>query len=225
MLMRKSALEKSGLLDETFFMYGEDIDLSYRILLAGFRNFYFSETQIIHYKGESTKKGSLNYVYVFYNAMLIFAQKHFSTKKISLFFVLIRLAVALRAMASVLNSFFNLILSPIFKIKNFISRKQNNSRILIVAGKEETQRILQILNDSKIRYEFIGNISNEKMTSDIGNISQIEEITKKHKPDEIIFSFADFPAETIISTFEKLEKIWVQLKTVLPNSSVIIGGK
>ena len=68
MLMRKKTLDKVGLLDETFFMYGEDIDLSYRIQLGGYENYYFPKTQIIHYKGESTKKGSLNYVFVFYNA-------------------------------------------------------------------------------------------------------------------------------------------------------------
>jgi len=56
MLLRKSVLDKTGLLDEAFFMYGEDIDLSYRIMQAGYNNYYFPETRIIHYKGESTKK-------------------------------------------------------------------------------------------------------------------------------------------------------------------------
>ena len=80
MFLRKEAIEKTGFLDETFFMYGEDIDLSYRISQEGYNNYYFSETSIIHYKGESTKKGSVNYVLVFYNAMIIFAKKHFSKK-------------------------------------------------------------------------------------------------------------------------------------------------
>ena len=56
MMMRQSALEKCGFLDEEYFMYGEDIDLSYRITKSGFKNYYFPEAQIIHYKGESTKK-------------------------------------------------------------------------------------------------------------------------------------------------------------------------
>ena len=64
MMMRQSLLDKIGLLDESFFMYGEDIDLSYRITQAGYTNHYFSGTQIIHYKGESTKKSSINYVFV-----------------------------------------------------------------------------------------------------------------------------------------------------------------
>ena len=56
MWMRASAIDKVGMLDETFFMYGEDIDLSWRIIKGGYENHYFAETQIIHYKGESTKK-------------------------------------------------------------------------------------------------------------------------------------------------------------------------
>ena len=60
MMMRKECLDKVGLLDEDYFMYGEDIDLSYRITLGGYKNYYFPEAEIIHYKGESTKKASLN---------------------------------------------------------------------------------------------------------------------------------------------------------------------
>ena len=56
MLIRKTVLDKIGLLDEDYFMYGEDIDLSYRITKAGYKNYYFPDTRIIHYKGESTKK-------------------------------------------------------------------------------------------------------------------------------------------------------------------------
>ena len=97
MLMRKKALDKVGLLDEAFFMYGEDIDLSYRLIKGGYKNYYFSETRIIHYKGESTKKSSVNYVFVFYNAMIIFAKKHFSQKNASLFSFLINIAIYLRA--------------------------------------------------------------------------------------------------------------------------------
>ena len=98
MLLRRSALDKAGLLDEAFFMYGEDIDLSYRIKLAGYENYYFPETTIIHYKGESTKKGSLNYVRAFYQAMIIFAQKHFTGRKARLFVAMLRVAIYLRAL-------------------------------------------------------------------------------------------------------------------------------
>lgn len=105
MLMRKEALDKVGLLDEAFFMYGEDIDLSYRIVLGGYKNYYFPETRIIHYKGESTKKSSVNYVFVFYRAMIIFARKHFSQKNARLFSFLINAAIYFRAGIAILNRF------------------------------------------------------------------------------------------------------------------------
>ena len=76
MFIRRSALDKVGLLDETFFMYGEDIDISYRVLRAGFQNYYIP-TQILHYKGESTKKDSIRYINAFHKAMIIFFKKHF----------------------------------------------------------------------------------------------------------------------------------------------------
>jgi len=113
MLLRKKTLDKSGLLDEDFFMYGEDIDMSYRVIKEGYKNYFFSDTSIIHYKGESTKKGSLNYVFMFYNAMVIFAKKHFSNKKVAIFSILIRLAVWLRAALSFSKRIFKTAILPI----------------------------------------------------------------------------------------------------------------
>jgi GT2 family glycosyltransferase len=97
MLIRKKVLDEIGLLDETFFMYGEDIDLSYRIIKADYKNYYLPDTKIIHYKGESTKKGTVNYVIVFYKAMQIFVKKHFTNKKSFLLTWILNLAIWLRA--------------------------------------------------------------------------------------------------------------------------------
>ncbi len=113
MVIRKKVLDIIGFLDESFFMYGEDIDLSYRIIKAGYHNYYFPETRIIHYKGESTKKSSINYVIVFYNAMIIFAKKHFSQKNAKLFSVIIHLAIYLRAFLAILNRFLKNIILPL----------------------------------------------------------------------------------------------------------------
>ena len=101
MLMRKAALDQVGLLDEDYFMYGEDIDLSYRLTLGGWKNYYYPGTRIIHYKGESTKRTSVNYVFVFYRAMVIFARKHFAANQAGLFSLLINGAIWLRAGAAV----------------------------------------------------------------------------------------------------------------------------
>ena len=113
MLMRKSALDEVGLLDEDFFMYGEDIDLSFRIIKGGFKNYYFPDTRIIHYKGESTKKNTVNYVYVFYNAMVIFAKKHYSKKNARAFSFLINSAIVFRGFIALLSSFVRALIVPL----------------------------------------------------------------------------------------------------------------
>ncbi|MBQ8098192.1 MAG: glycosyltransferase family 2 protein [Bacteroidaceae bacterium] len=76
MMVPRAVLSEVGGFDEDFFMYGEDIDLSYRILKSGRQNYYLP-LPILHYKGESTEKTSYRYVYVFYEAMLIFFNKHY----------------------------------------------------------------------------------------------------------------------------------------------------
>ncbi len=129
MLIRKSVLNKTGYLDESYFMYGEDIDLSYRITKAGYKNYYFPETRIIHYKGESTKKSSVNYVFVFYKAMVIFAKKHFSKKNARLFSFLINIAIYFRVFLAIVKRIADKIALPfcdaiiifggIFFIKNY----------------------------------------------------------------------------------------------------------
>lgn len=113
MFMRRSALDRAGLLDEAFFMYGEDIDLSYRIIQAGYKNYYFPETKIIHYKGESTKKGSLNYVRTFYQAMIIFTRKHFTGRKAGLFVFMLQVAIWLRAGITLAKNFWDRIWLPV----------------------------------------------------------------------------------------------------------------
>ena len=113
MLIRKSVLDNIGYLDETFFMYGEDIDLSYRITQSGFKNYYFPKTQIIHYKGESTKRSSLNYVLIFYKAMAIFSKKHFSGSHAFWFQFLIHIAIVLKAGLALINRFFKSFTIPI----------------------------------------------------------------------------------------------------------------
>lgn len=77
MFLRREVYEKIGGLDETFFMYGEDLDYCYRVKKAGFKVYYVHSTKIIHFKGESTKRSNIDELKHFYDAMRLFVRKHF----------------------------------------------------------------------------------------------------------------------------------------------------
>lgn len=113
MLIRKSVLDEIGSFDETFFMYGEDVDLSYRIQKAGYSNHYFAGSTIIHFKGESTRRGSMNYVRMFYNAMSIFVRKHYGGRKAGIFSLFIHIAIWVRAGMSATAAFIRRIGLPL----------------------------------------------------------------------------------------------------------------
>ena len=129
MFLRHKALKKAGLFDESFFMYGEDIDLSYRIVLGGYRNYYFPE-RILHYKGESTKTGDKKYLHAFYDAMVIFYKKYYPQ---SGWFIssLIRLSIFIRKGYAAL-----------FERKNKVKKKtKKHRRALIICHKTHFENI------------------------------------------------------------------------------------
>ena len=116
LMVRKDVLDKVGSFDETFFMYGEDVDLSYRLQQSGLKNYYLGELPIIHFKGESTKRGSLNYVKMFYNAMSIFVSKHYGGSKAKVFAFVINCAIWLRAFLSATKRLLSNLFMPIFDL-------------------------------------------------------------------------------------------------------------
>jgi GT2 family glycosyltransferase len=147
MMVPRAILEKVGSFDEDFFMYGEDIDLSYRIRQAGYKNFYFAGSDIIHFKGESTRKGGLNYVRLFYKAMSIFAKKHYGHRAV-FFNFLIQLGIVVRAIFSAVKRFIQWVGMPVidgaiillsfwitkFFWNNFIKKEVNYSpNLLLIA--------------------------------------------------------------------------------------------
>lgn len=103
MMVRREAYEQVGGLDEDFFMYGEDLDWCYRIQRSGWKNYYVHTTQIIHYKGESTKRSSLNEIRTFYQAMHLFVQKHLSSSLVFMF--LLRFAITVSSRLAILRAF------------------------------------------------------------------------------------------------------------------------
>lgn len=100
MLLPRKVLDEVGSFDEAFFMYGEDVDLSYRIQKAGYQNWYLADAPIIHFKGESTRRGSLNYVRLFYKAMSQFVRKHYGGAQAGVFYFFIQAAILLRGLLS-----------------------------------------------------------------------------------------------------------------------------
>ena len=133
--LRHKAIKEIGLLDESFFMYGEDIDLSYRIVLAGYQNYYLPE-RILHYKGESTKKGDRKYLNAFYNAMLLFYKKYYPHAG---WFIsgLIRSSIALRKGYAALFE----------KRKRIKKKKTTPRRILVVCREIHFENAKSSIND------------------------------------------------------------------------------
>ncbi len=113
MMVPKKIIDEIGSFDESFFMYGEDVDLSYRIQKAGYKNYYFAGTSILHFKGESTRKGSLNYVKLFYKAMSIFVKKHYGGGRAGIFNFFIQIAIFFRAIISAVAKFMKWIGMPV----------------------------------------------------------------------------------------------------------------
>lgn len=98
MMVDKRVLDTTGGFDESYFMYAEDIDLSYRIQKAGYRNYYFPKTTIIHFKGESTKKQTAEYIQNFYGAMILFIKKHYSSISAAVYILFIKAVIAVKGL-------------------------------------------------------------------------------------------------------------------------------
>lgn len=131
-MLRHSALDKIGLLDEDFFMYGEDIDLSYRLLKGGFSNWYLP-LPILHYKGESTQRSSFRYVHVFYEAMLIFFRKHYGHMSL-LITAPIKFAIYMKATAALMT----MQIGRIRKSLGFIHNSRKSFPLYVFIGSRKT---------------------------------------------------------------------------------------
>nr|MBP6456879.1 glycosyltransferase [Chitinophagaceae bacterium] len=145
MFCRKKVLDITGSFSEEYFMYGEDIDLSHKIIEAGYKNIYFPETTIIHYKGESTKKGSMNYVKMFYNAMLVFARKNFTGSNKNLYVLLISFAIYFRQFIAFFQRIFSLISLPLLDIIILTASLYSMKTIWATFIKTETDYVPKVI--------------------------------------------------------------------------------
>ena len=218
MLMEKKVLDKIGGFDEDFFMYGEDIDLSYRVQNAGLKNYYFSESTIIHFKGESTKKGNLKYVQLFYGAMNLFLQKHNTLAKSILYSFFIKIAIWLKVVDNNIKSL--LLLS---KNKNELTNNRVNT--IVVASQSDYVFLINALSTNEIKLNIIGRINSDQDDSShsIGDFKDLSKIIKTYNINKIIFCINDILFSEIIYSIQTLQSS-VNYSFYHIGSSSIVGS-
>jgi GT2 family glycosyltransferase len=149
-MIRRKAYDDVGGLDEDYFMYGEDVDLSCRLLEKGWQNWYLP-LSILHYKGESTQKTSFRYVHVFYESMLIFMRKHYSNSSYFINFP-VKMAIFFKAMMALLkNGIFEVSRSLGFRTKD----KLPSATYVFIGGKEMLEQCKCIALNNGLDAEFI----------------------------------------------------------------------
>lgn len=222
MFINREAFEKTGPLDERFFMYGEDIDLSYRLIKAGYKNYYYPDVKIIHYKGESTRKSDLNNIMHFYRAMLVFADKHFKNQGFGLVKFLLRIAILFRGLISLLK---NLVRRYFIPAENLFTRKR---RTVIVTNLEGYQGILKLAEVATTKFEVTGRVSirHEDLTNEVlGNIEQIGEIIRVNRIRVVIISTRGLTASELINIMQIVAGKYVTILISPEGENVLIGSK
>ncbi len=235
MFIRKSILGITGLMDEKYFMYGEDIDLSFRIIKAGYKIYYYPEIKIIHFKGESARKSPINSTIHFYKAMLIFAEKHFNKKKFLPIYFMIKPAIYLISFVSLFKKTLMLISSPFSRfflslaelpfIKNIFTKPKVS---VIVSENDTYDRIKKLTEKSGIKSKIKGRVSilqEDAGEEIIGTISQLNEIIKENRLTEIIFSLKDIFTSQIIELISRIAKSGIKIELVPEGENFILSSK
>ncbi len=202
MMLPGEALKKTGGFDEDFFMYGEDIDLSYRLQKAGFKNYYFPETSIIHYKGESTQKQSPFYIKQFYGAMHLFVKKHFSSRKPP--FYLMSAAIG----CSMLLAYTRLLFTKINFLSTPDSKKKKQASLLLIVARQTTfNDMIQLLKYAAKPVVIAGRITVYDHDDDAssGKLENIAAIIQKNNIDQVLFCEGDLSYKVIIQHMQELK--------------------
>lgn len=213
MFLRRSVLDKCGLFDETFFMYGEDIDLSYRMLMTGHNNYYLP-VSIMHYKGESTNKSSFKYVTTFYKAMLIFFEKHYGHYNIFVT-VPIKLAIYFKGAMTYIYS------KLCRKGKNIsLTNKQycQQKKFLLVGYGQTLLDMKEVMEQNELRYQTV--------EIEPGRGGSIEGLTNYDGFDFIVFDTDAYSYRNILEFFRHCgpQRKSPQIGTYLKSSHKIITG-
>lgn len=210
-MLRRKAIDEVGLLDEDFFMYGEDIDLSYRLLKGGYENWYLP-TRILHYKGESTQRSSFRYVHVFYEAMLIFFRKHYSQLSL-LLSIPIKLAIYAKATIELLR----LQIQKAKRSMGFVRQSKDAHLAYVFIGEEaaiETcRRLAQEKGLNATFYE--GN----QQTNPEGH-HQME--LPENRLVYVVYDTSAYSFEAIFNIFARKAESQVSIGTFIPKTGTII---
>lgn len=177
MLMKRSIYNDVNGFDEDYFMYGEDIDLSYKVLNKGYQNYYFADTTVIHYKGESTKK-DIKYLKYFHGAMKIFYRKHFKLNRLYDFF-----------MSFGIEFWFVL---KYLKLKQSSNLPKQTQYVLYFGNNNEVLNYLK--KDFKVIEEQFSN-----------DFSKMKSLIKEQNIDTIVFDSSEILNKQIIQTLEGLK--------------------
>jgi hypothetical protein len=225
MLIPKKILSETGGFDEQFFMYGEDIDLSYRIQKAGYKNFYFAGRQIIHFKGESTKKGSLNYVKMFYRAMSIFVKKHYRSHRARLFSFFINIAIFMRASLSPLHRFVKWFRLPVTGTGISAAKNNTHHQTIIAGNQDEFKQVVDLLEQAGTRKKITGRIETGHIMdmNTVGSFSELEKILRSGSIKNIVFCEGQLSFKKIIEAIPMVPK-HISIQLFSQGSHAIIGS-
>lgn len=209
--LRRSALDKIGLLDEDFFMYGEDIDLSYRLLKGGYENWYLPQP-ILHYKGESTHKSSFRYVHVFYQAMLIFFRKHYGHLSF-LISLPIKLAIYVKAMVALVK----MQCDRMRKVLGFMTPRRPDPLYLFVGRKQMISRCQTIARRKGLAAEFV--YANEQTFSP----SMIaDQVVNSKNMVILVFDTDSFSYQSMLAFMRDVSKRNIYIGTFSNKTRIII---
>ena len=211
-MVSSKILAAVGSFDERFFMYAEDIDLSYRIQQAGFTNYYFSGATMIHFKGESTRKGSLNYVLLFYNAMRVFVIKNYKGKSARVFSFFIQVAIIVRGGVSLLNQLIKRFSQYLFS--GLTAKKNQPQQVFALANTEEFNELSNFLTKAGIEMTSLKQV--------LPNTNNFHLSTQK---TTLIFCQGpNFSWKQVIAQTEKWGNNSISLRFHAKNSQSIIGS-
>ena len=215
-MARRSALMETGLLDEDFFMYGEDIDLSYRLLKHGYENWYLP-AKILHYKGESTQKSSFRYVHVFYEAMLIFFKKHYGHTGLWLS-IPINAAIYAKATCALAGMWY----AGTKKMLGFsTARRKAYPRYLFIGSRESLEACRRIALKNGLTADYME--GDEKSNPD-GHV-RLSPKGDKNSPVYVVYDTTSYTYGTILEIFAHHHGENVFIGTYNPKHNIIITDK